>query len=87
MYNSTFITPKFDTTILNTLLYLDFPGLFCAVGEISYKIRVGFIGSPHNLHYFIYLFIYLSIYLFTYLFIYLFIYLFVSEVQGLLLSI
>jgi len=39
-------------------LYLVCPGLLHAVGETSYGIRVGFIGSTHCLHYlFMYLFV------------------------------
>ena len=32
-------------------LYLVCPGLLVAIGETSYRTRVGFIGSTHNLHY------------------------------------
>ena len=41
------------------LLHLVYPDLLCAVGETSYGVRVGFIGSTYCLHS---LFIYVVIY-------------------------
>ena len=50
-------------SIHDQLLYLVCPDLLGAVDETSYGIRVGFIGSTHNLHYlFIYLYLWCKVY-------------------------
>jgi hypothetical protein len=46
-------------TVHDHPLYLICPGLLSAIGETSYGIRVGFIGSTRSLHYlFMYLFVF-----------------------------
>jgi len=51
-------TSRIEAVIHGHPSYLVCPDLLRAVGETSYGIRVGFIGSTHSLHcLFIYLFV------------------------------